>query len=80
MTTLLSALNAGASRQAVAITILNSDEYRQDLIKSVYHQYLRRNADSFGLTAFAQALPNGLSEEALISIILGSQEYFALVV
>jgi hypothetical protein len=45
----------------------------------MYLQYLRRNADSFGLTGFTQAM-HTLSEEALIAIVLGSQEYFALAV
>jgi hypothetical protein len=80
MNAFLGALNAGASRQAIAVAILSSDEYHQDLIKSIYLQYLRRNADSFGLNAFTQAMHNGLTEEALIAIILGSQEYFALTV
>jgi hypothetical protein len=79
MTAFLNALNTGASRLAVATAILSGDECHQDLIKSIYLQYLRRNADSFGLTGFTQAMRT-LSEEALIAIVLGSQEYFALAV
>jgi hypothetical protein len=72
------AINAGASRQAVASAILSSDEYHRDLIGQIYLQFLRRPADSFGLGAFAQAMDNGLTEEAVLSLILGSPEYAAL--
>jgi hypothetical protein len=64
-------------RGAVAGLILASPEYHQDVIRSMYRQYLRRDADNGGLNAFTQLME---TEEMVIAAILGSQEYFTLVV
>jgi len=70
-------LASGLSRVQVAAAILESDEYRQDLVRSAYQRFLRRDADAGGLQAFANYLAEGGHDEVVIAALVGSQEYFA---
>ncbi len=67
----------GETTMQVALAILGSNEYRQDLVQSIYLQFLDRNADSGGLAAFVNLLNSGARDEAVIAMIAGSGEFFA---
>ena len=77
MSALLNALSHGQTRRQVALALLGSSEYRQDLVASLYTRYLRRAANSSDLSAGVGALASGGSDESLASTILGSPEYAA---
>jgi hypothetical protein len=49
-------LNQGLARQQIVADIESSVEYRTDEVQAVYTQFLHRNADAFGLSAFVNAL------------------------
>jgi Domain of unknown function (DUF4214) len=67
----------GVSRAQVAAAILQSDEYRQDLVRSAYQRFLRRDADPGGLQAFVNYLAEGGRAEVVIAALVASEEYFA---
>jgi hypothetical protein len=50
------ALSGGISRNQIAAAILASAEYHQDLVQNIYQRFLRRPADSGGLSTFANFL------------------------
>lgn len=68
---------SGASVCQVAYDIATSNEYRTDLVQGFYQQYLRRAADSGGLSSWLGAMSSGSSDEQVISSIVGSAEFFA---
>jgi len=70
------ALAHGAARALVAMSVMSSPEGAQDAVQSLYQRVLRRAADPVGLDAFTKALQNGASEEAVMAVMIGSQEYF----
>jgi hypothetical protein len=72
----LDALANHATREEVAFAIVNSLEYRQDLVQSYYTQFLNRQADTAGLNDWVQQLTQGARDEYVIAQILGSTEYF----
>jgi hypothetical protein len=57
---------------------LSSDEYRTDLIQSYYQRFLNRAADPGGLKTFIGALQSGVSDEQVITAIVGSREYLSV--
>jgi len=71
------ALVHGSSRAQVTDAILQSDEYRRDLVQSDYERFLGRDADQAGLAAFVAALAQGQRDEEMAAMFLGSDEYFA---
>ena len=72
------ALASGAlTRTQVAATILGSDEYFAVLTQSIYNEFLHRPADSTGLANALMALKHGAAEEAIVSGVVGSDEYLA---
>jgi hypothetical protein len=72
----LGELQAGQSRASVALQILTSSEYRRGLIQSYFTKYLGRSAAEADIAAFTAALAGGVTDEGVISIIVGSREYF----
>jgi Right handed beta helix region/Domain of unknown function (DUF4214) len=74
----LQGLNAGTlSRAQVATLIFGSGEYQSDLVNSYYREFLGRNADAGGLTAWQAQLKAGMTDGQLIAALLGSGEGFA---
>jgi photosystem II stability/assembly factor-like uncharacterized protein len=76
--TFLPQLNAGTSREVVALAILNSDEYRRNLVTFGFNKFLHRAPDATAFNTFVPALANGLSQEGLFQILVGSVEYYNL--
>lgn len=69
------ALNAGAmTRTQVAYNMLVRPEYETDLIDQYYLTYLGRPADPLGKATWLHALQTGLTEQAVLSGILGSPD------
>jgi hypothetical protein len=64
-------------RNTVADLILTSPESQQDLVQSLYQQYLHRPADSSGLAGWLTNLQHGMSDQTLAANILGSDEFFS---
>src|SRR5216684_1554748 len=62
------------SRDQVASLLLETSEYDTDLVKGYYLEFLRRPADTLGLTGPSPAL----TDEQVIATLIGSQEYFNL--
>ncbi len=69
--------NGVLSRTQVAQAILNSDEYRQDVIENLYEHYLHRAAEAAGLAGWMQGMRNGLTDAQLEAAFVGSPEYLA---
>src|SRR5262249_9458760 len=61
---------------AVVNGIEHSPEGRTHLVKGWYRQYLGRTAQNGEEQGFVGLLVNGTAEEQVLSIILGSAEYF----
>jgi hypothetical protein len=68
--------NRGVSRQQIVTDIEGSVEYRMDEVQAAYTQFLHRNADTFGLNAFVNALGSGLTLAQVEALILSSPEFF----
>ena len=71
------AVNAGVPRSAVALGVLDSPEYRVDLLQQWYGKFLRRQATPAGLSGWLGALGSGAGWDQIESGIIGSPEYFA---
>jgi hypothetical protein len=69
-------LNKGASQSDIVAGIEVSNEYRTDLIQSLYQLYLHRDADPTGFQSSFNLLANGGTAEQLAAVVAGSQEYF----
>ena len=67
---------ASNSRQVYALSILDSTEYRNDLVSNYYHSYLSRTPTSSEASA-GRALLSGGTDQQLQAILLGGPEYFA---
>jgi hypothetical protein len=76
LSTFLGLLSSGASRTLVASDLLNSGEYRTDLVNAMYMQLLSRPADAGGLATFVQLLSSGTTEEQAMADLVGSPEFF----
>jgi len=72
------ALDQGTTRSAVAAAILGSIEADTLEVEALYNQFLRRPAESTGLSSWVNALHGGLTREDLVASILGSDEYYGL--
>ncbi|HEV8060351.1 MAG TPA: DUF4214 domain-containing protein, partial [Gemmataceae bacterium] len=70
-------LNGGTSREAVAFSVLTSQEAYQDAVDSYYLEFLNRPADPGGLAYFVQQLEAGVSDQDVIASLLSSPEYIA---
>ena len=67
----------GGSRFDVAQAILNSSEDELIRLKGYYQQFVRRGIDPTGQADWANALAQGVPDEAAIAGIMSSPEYFA---
>jgi hypothetical protein len=64
----------GAGRITVAQVVLQSDEYRQDVVRQLYIHFLSRAADPQGRAFFVAALENGARDEDVIATLIATQE------
>jgi uncharacterized protein (TIGR03118 family) len=71
------ALANGASTGQVAASILSSQEGLQAIVQGLYGSLLHRPADNAGLTAFVNAMQQGLTDQQVIAALAGSDEFFA---
>lgn len=69
-------LQTGHTRQQVADQIVNSQEYRSNLVQALYKNLLNRPADSGELNSFVNFLANGGMDEGAITLIVIGDEYF----
>jgi hypothetical protein len=60
----------------IAVDILTSPEYYQDLVQSLYRQLLKRDADPSGLATYVGLLQAGATDQQIIADLAGSTEYF----
>jgi hypothetical protein len=68
---------ASNSRQVYALSILDSNEYRNDLVCSYYQSYLSRTPTSAESLTGLSFLSSGGADQELQASLLGSPEYFA---
>jgi hypothetical protein len=68
-------LSSGATRNAVAVGILSSTEYRSDFVEAQYTHLLDRAADAGGLSFWVAQLAGGASNESVIAGFVGSPEF-----
>jgi hypothetical protein len=71
-------LKRGTSRQAIASLVVHSVEADQREANSLYEKFLRRPAHTEELATFTTMLQWGTTEEILIGMLCGSDEYFHL--
>jgi hypothetical protein len=64
-------LRHGVSRSQIALAVLNSEEYREKMVRQLYERLLRRAAQ-------VDAAPPVGDKDSLIALIASSDEYFAL--
>ena len=55
--------------------MMDTPEYRTDVVEGLYERYLGRAADPQGLEQDVQALANGVTTDQVKAAILSSQEY-----
>lgn len=73
----LNGLNGGTlTRSQVAAALLNSTEYRNNLIERYYELYLGRMAGTQEIAFWRSRIEAGLTDEMLIDNIVDSLEYF----
>jgi hypothetical protein len=65
------------ARSSIVNAIVHSDEYRTLLINTFYSKYLGRPASSTDRAVWLPQLQTGLTDEAFLAALLGSDEYFA---
>jgi hypothetical protein len=71
-----SLLNSGVPRPTVAWALVNSNEYRGDVLGSMYQQFLGRSIDATGLAYWTNQVAGGMTFEQFQSLLIGSNEYF----
>jgi hypothetical protein len=77
----LTALSLGmalgtASRPTISHFVFSSPEFTNDLVQSIYQNYLHRSADPQGLAFNAQTIANGATYEQVTAFVMGSPEFF----
>lgn len=71
-------LNGGYTTTQVALGVLTSQEYVNDLVTQDYYTYMGVAPDSTSLGAYATALLNGtMNNNTVVASLLGSQEWIA---
>jgi uncharacterized secreted protein with C-terminal beta-propeller domain len=68
-------LKGSYTRAQVAEQVLASPEAKRDLLESCYQLAFQRDADASGLGTYTNALAHGISEDAVLASLFGSQEY-----
>jgi hypothetical protein len=79
MANFLAFLATGNTRMQVVEMIVNSTEYRTNVVEDLYHTLLQRDADASGLNTFVTFLASGGTVEQAKAAILGSAEFYNLV-
>jgi hypothetical protein len=69
-------LGQGMSRTAVALAIINSTESESNTVQNWYNTFLNRPADATGLQSWVALMDQGVRDEVIISLLVGSAEYF----
>jgi Domain of unknown function (DUF4214) len=69
-------LESGRSRGEVALAILGSAEYRAMLVERYSWSYLLRRPTAVEIAGFLALFAKGTTDEQIIAIIVGSEEYF----
>src|SRR5262249_29438390 len=69
--------NGGATRSQIAAAVLTSPEGLQDDVQGFYRNLLGRPADSSGLNSFVTAMQQGATDQQVLEVIAGSDEFFA---
>jgi hypothetical protein len=67
--------NNSKTRQQIAMSFIQSPEYRTIVIKHLYDNYLGRPASAAEINAGLNILQGGESSEQLKAVLMGSQEY-----
>jgi virginiamycin B lyase len=70
---------ADGNSYQIAVDILASSEYLQDVVQSLYHQLLKRDADPDGLATYVGLLQGGATDQQIMADIAGSPEYLTKV-
>ncbi len=70
------ALLGSSTRTTVGLAILNSNEAILLRVQLDYPRFLRRNGTAADMTAFASAIIGGSTDEQVIALLVGSDEYF----
>jgi hypothetical protein len=63
------------TREQLALSVLNSQEYDNLFVEHAYESFLERSADPQGLAYFVQSMQAGLTNEQLVAMLIGSTEY-----
>jgi hypothetical protein len=71
-------LAAGTNRQAVANGLVFSREALLKVVTDLYQHYLQRGTDPGGLNYWTDQLQAGMTDEHLVILLTGSDEYFDL--
>lgn len=66
-----------SSRQSAIAQIQNSDEYRLDVVRSLFERYLRRDPDPGAQAFFVSELRVGQTDEQIAATLAASPEFFA---
>lgn len=70
------ALNTGMfSFKQLAQFVLTSTEYSNVFVSNSYQTFLHRSADPAGLAFFVQAMRSGMTDDQVIAVLIGSDEY-----
>jgi hypothetical protein len=69
-------LDGSLARTEYAFALLDSHEFRENIVNVFYGICLEREADPDGLAAFAPLIDGASSWEHVESLILGSEEFF----
>lgn len=69
-------LNGGDLRSNAAAAFLYTDEFKSDVVNGCYQRFLGRNSDPTGVSYWVSQLQHGVTDEALISLLVSSAEYF----
>ncbi len=70
------ALLGSSSRTTVGLAILNSNEAITRRVQQYYPRFLRRTATPSETSAFVSAITGGSTDEQVIALIAGADEYF----
>lgn len=70
------ALLGSSSRTTVGLAILNSNEAITRRVQQYYPRFLRRSATPSETSAFVSAITGGSTDEQVIALIVGADEYF----
>jgi len=67
----------GQGPVSIARSLLASYEYRANLVRSVYWQYLGRGGEDAGVDSWVARLGNGMTDEQLRLAFLGTPEFWS---